>query len=82
MIIAKVSFILIDKVQGTYGGYIMESKKKWSAKGRILIIIVIIVGILYWIMGKLQVRIASFFKETKKEISNGHDRNNKKNKVK
>lgn len=60
----------------------MEPKKKWSTKGRILIIIVVIVGILYWIMGKLQVGLASFFKEEKKEISNEHDRNNKKNKVK
>ena len=59
----------------------MESKKKWSTKVRILTLLIIIVGILYWIVGMLQAGIISFFNNKKEEMNNIKDQDNKGNRV-
>lgn len=59
----------------------MQSKKKWSTKVKVLTLLIIIVGIFYWIVGRLQVGIISCFKDRKKEISSDQAKNNKENRA-
>lgn len=53
----------------------MKAKEKWLTKVRIFTLLMIIVGVFYWIVGRLQVGITSFFK--KKEIMIEQDKDDK-----